>query len=164
MARTFRTSLPAPLMRFLATQRWIIVGATDTAGRVWASPVVGAPGFVRAADETTVRIDALPVTSDPLRNLADRPAGQPAGLLAIDLGRRNRARINGTLRHDACGVVMSDERAHPNCMKYIQRREGAASGGIFFFDPDGIRLEIFTPTGADVAPAPSGTAPTCGSF
>lgn len=74
MARTFRTSLPAPLMRFLATQRWIIVGATDTAGRVWASPVVGAPGFVRAADETTVRIDALPVTSDPLRNLADRPA------------------------------------------------------------------------------------------
>lgn len=54
---------------------------------------------------------------------------------------------------------MSVERAYPNCMKYIQRREGAASGGIFFFDPDGIRLEIFTPTGADVAPAPSGTAP-----
>lgn len=43
MARTFRTSLPAPLVRFLATQRWIIVGATDTAGRVSASPVVGAP-------------------------------------------------------------------------------------------------------------------------
>jgi hypothetical protein len=149
-------------MRFLATQRWIIVGATDTAGRVWASPVVGAPGFVRAADETTVRIDALPVTSDPLQNLVGRPAGQPAGLSAIDLGRRNRARINGTLHHDACGLVMSVERAYLNCMKYIQRREGAASGGIFFFDPDGIRLEIFTPTGADVAP--SGTAPTCGFF
>lgn len=128
MARTFRTSLPAPLMRFLATQRWIIVGATDTAGRVWASPVVGAPGFVRAADETTVRIDALPVTSDPLRNLAGRPTGQPAGLLAIDLGRRNRARINGTLRHDAGGVVMSVERAYPNCMKYIQRRENLGIG------------------------------------
>ncbi|MFJ5995167.1 hypothetical protein [Streptomyces sp. NPDC092370] len=151
-------------MRFLATQRWIIVGATDTAGRVWASPVVGAPGFVRAADETTVRIDALPCDQ---RSLAEpgRPAGgKRAGLLAIDLGRRNRARINGALRHDAGGVVMSVERAYPNCMKYIQRRERAASGGIFFFDPDGIRLEIFTPTGADVAPAPSGTAPTCGFF
>jgi len=51
MARTYRTSLPAPLVRFLAAQRWIIVGVTDTAGRVWASPVVGAPGFVCAADE-----------------------------------------------------------------------------------------------------------------
>jgi lactoylglutathione lyase len=42
--------------------------------------------------------------------------------------------------------------------------EGAPSGGIFFLDPDGTRLEIYAPAGADGEPAPSGSAPTCGFF
>ncbi len=46
----------------------------------------------------------------------------------------------------------------------VPHREGATSGGIFFADPDGIRLEIYTAAGADTAPAPSGAAPTCGFF
>ena len=40
----------------------------------------------------------------------------------------------------------------------------APSGGIFFTDPDGIRLEVYAPSGALDAPAPSGPAPTCGFF
>ncbi|GAA2891770.1 VOC family protein [Streptosporangium fragile] len=56
--------------------------------------------------------------------------------------------IGATLHHD--GVV-----AH---------REGASSGGVFFEDPDGIRLEIYAPTGAGTSPAPGGAAPTCGFF
>ncbi|MEV0091577.1 VOC family protein [Streptomyces sp. NPDC050738] len=46
----------------------------------------------------------------------------------------------------------------------VAHREGGASGGIFFRDPDGTRLEIYAPTGAEEAPAPSATAPTCGFF
>lgn len=46
----------------------------------------------------------------------------------------------------------------------VAHAEGAASGGIFFTDPDGIRLEIFAGTGAEGAPAPDGEAPTCGFF
>jgi catechol-2,3-dioxygenase len=46
----------------------------------------------------------------------------------------------------------------------VSHSEGAASGGIFFTDPDGIRLEIYAPTGAEDAPAPTGSAPTCGFF
>ena len=46
----------------------------------------------------------------------------------------------------------------------VSHKEGAASGGIFFRDPDGIRLEIYAPLGADQAPAPSGGAPSCGFF
>ena len=45
----------------------------------------------------------------------------------------------------------------------VAHREGASSGGIFFEDPDGIRLEIFTGAGAS-GTAPSGDAPTCGFF
>ena len=45
----------------------------------------------------------------------------------------------------------------------VPHREGASSGGLFFEDPDGIRLEVFT--GAHVhGKAPAGTAPTCGFF
>ncbi|BDT90055.1 hypothetical protein IFM12275_00310 [Nocardia sputorum] len=46
----------------------------------------------------------------------------------------------------------------------VAHGEGVASGGIFFSDPDGIRLEVYTPSGAETAPAPSGAAPTCGFF
>ncbi|MGW7262947.1 VOC family protein [Streptomyces sp. NPDC054842] len=46
----------------------------------------------------------------------------------------------------------------------VAHGEGAASGGIFFHDPDGIRLEICAPHGAEDAPVPSSSAPTCGFF
>lgn len=46
----------------------------------------------------------------------------------------------------------------------VAHGEGVASGGIFFTDPDGIRLEVYAPTGAETAPAPTGAAPSCGFF
>ncbi|GHD98995.1 VOC family protein [Streptomyces alanosinicus] len=46
----------------------------------------------------------------------------------------------------------------------VAHREGGTSGGIFFHDPDGIRLEISAPLGPDGAPAPHVDAPTCGFF
>ncbi|AQZ69831.1 unnamed protein product [[Actinomadura] parvosata subsp. kistnae] len=46
----------------------------------------------------------------------------------------------------------------------VPHGEGASSGGVFFEDPDGIRLEIFAPDGAGDRPAPTTGAPTCGFF
>ena len=46
----------------------------------------------------------------------------------------------------------------------VPHAEGAESGGIFFKDPDGIRLEIYSLTGAGDRPAPVAGAPTCGFF
>ncbi|HEV2914848.1 MAG TPA: VOC family protein [Pyrinomonadaceae bacterium] len=46
----------------------------------------------------------------------------------------------------------------------VSHAEGADSGGIFFEDPDGIRLEIFTPRGAKGLTAPAGESPSCGFF
>ncbi|MCF6388851.1 VOC family protein [Mycobacterium sp. MBM] len=46
----------------------------------------------------------------------------------------------------------------------VAHGEGAASGGIFFTDPDGIRLEVYAPSGAEAEPAPNGESPTCGFF
>jgi lactoylglutathione lyase len=42
--------------------------------------------------------------------------------------------------------------------------EGANSGGIFFEDPDGIRLEIFTTEGLEKYSAPESGASACGFF
>jgi catechol 2,3-dioxygenase-like lactoylglutathione lyase family enzyme len=46
----------------------------------------------------------------------------------------------------------------------VRHADGASSGGLFFEDPDGIRLEIFTGSGMDDVTAPYGAAPTCGFF
>lgn len=46
----------------------------------------------------------------------------------------------------------------------VAHGEGSGSGGIFFHDPDGTRLEIYAPSGAEGAPAPTAAAPTCGFF
>jgi lactoylglutathione lyase len=46
----------------------------------------------------------------------------------------------------------------------VPHAEGAQSGGLFFEDPDGIRLEIYAPTGAGDHAAPTPGAPSCGFF
>ena len=46
----------------------------------------------------------------------------------------------------------------------VPHAEGAQSGGLFFEDPDGIRLEIFAAEGAGSTPAPVHDGPTCGFF
>ncbi|MFC1413260.1 VOC family protein [Streptacidiphilus sp. N1-12] len=47
----------------------------------------------------------------------------------------------------------------------VPHGEGRDSGGVFFSDPDGTRLEVFTGSGvADEGKAPFSDAPTCGFF
>jgi lactoylglutathione lyase len=46
----------------------------------------------------------------------------------------------------------------------VRHQEGGDTAGVFFSDPDGIRLEIYAPVGAGSAPAPAESAPACGFF
>ncbi|MER5639604.1 VOC family protein [Kitasatospora sp. NPDC002227] len=46
----------------------------------------------------------------------------------------------------------------------VPHREGSPSGGIFFTDPDGTRLEIYTAHALTEAVAAPSDAPTCGFF
>jgi catechol 2,3-dioxygenase-like lactoylglutathione lyase family enzyme len=48
--------------------------------------------------------------------------------------------------------------------KVVPHSENFASGGIFFLDPDGTRLEVCAPAGVPSANAVSGAAPSCGFF
>ncbi|WP_031070516.1 VOC family protein [Streptomyces sp. NRRL S-118] len=90
---------------------------------------------------------------------ADAPyAPARAGLhhLAFEVDSIDRVR-DAEARLTAHGV----DFAHDGV---VAHREGAGSGGIFFHDPDGTRLEIYAPSGAEGAPAPYADAPTCGFF
>jgi uncharacterized protein len=128
MARTMKADVPGPLARFLPTQRWIVIGGTDSDGRVWASVVTGEPGFVHAVDSATVHIAGHPAPRDPLSAIGVDSASVPVGMLAIDFARRLRARINGRLRRDGEGLEIEVEQAYANCMKYIQRRQVSDTG------------------------------------
>lgn len=46
----------------------------------------------------------------------------------------------------------------------VPHGEGMSSGGIFFEDPDGTRLEIYSPTGVGHHAVPTPGAPSCGFF
>jgi lactoylglutathione lyase len=103
----------------------------------------GGDGFAFLGNDGRAVITLWTAGADALHHLAfevptaDEAAGAEARVLEL----------GGRMHHD--GVV--------------PHREGAASGGIFFTDPDGIRLEIYTPDGV-TGEAPHGDAPTCGFF
>ncbi|MGW4436840.1 pyridoxamine 5'-phosphate oxidase family protein [Streptomyces sp. NPDC004596] len=108
---------------FLELQPLLVVGAADPAtGRVWASPVTGAPGFVRATGPRRMSVTGGPPPADPLAAALTAP-GTPVGTIALDPRTRRRMRLNGRLRPTPRGFAVAAEQVFANCPKYIQRRE-----------------------------------------
>ena len=68
---------------------------------------------------------------------------------------------------DAVQAAEARLRARGQTPRYdgvVPHREGADSAALFFTDPDGIRLEIYSPAGAAGLAAPVAGAPSCGFF
>ena len=66
-------------------------------------------------------------------------------------------------------VEQAEQRLKALSVKFVYEGlvphgEGASSGGIYFEDPDGTRLEIYTPSGVANSHAPVSDAPSCGFF
>ncbi|GAA4772884.1 pyridoxamine 5'-phosphate oxidase family protein [Actinomycetospora chlora] len=117
--------LTAGVGRFLAERTFAAISARDADGRLWTSPLSGAPGFLRAVDATTLAVNATPPAGDPLHAL---PAGQPLGMLAIEFARRRRVRVNGTLTDvTKDGLTVAVEQAYGNCPRFIHPRDLAPS-------------------------------------
>jgi len=105
---------------FLADRTFAVLAARDPAGRLWASPLTGTPGFLAVTSPTTLRVRAVIPGADPLHGLAP---GQRAGLIAIEFATRRRVRLNGTLAAAGDGQLLVDvEQAYGNCPQYIQQR------------------------------------------
>lgn len=119
--------ITADFARFLADQFLLVAACAAPDGRVWASVLLGPPGFARGVDGSTVVLGTLPVAGDPLADALDAAgdAGVPVGLLALEAATRTRVRVNGRLRRADDGLVLAVEEAFGNCPKHITRRRAA---------------------------------------
>jgi hypothetical protein len=112
------------LAAFLAARTFAVLAARDPDGRLWASPLTGPAGFLTATSPATLRISAAIPAADPLHGL---PAGQQAGLIAVEFATRRRLRVNGTITQAGDGSLTIDaDQAFGNCPRYIRQRTLAA--------------------------------------
>src|SRR5262249_30082075 len=121
LGRGISKAIPAGAEPFLEAQRLAVLAGVDRAGRVWASPVIGPPGFITARGRHTLRLAARLADPDPLR--AGLAPGRPLGVLVLDPERRRRLRINGrTAEATPSAIELRIEEVFGNCPKYIQAR------------------------------------------
>ena len=100
---------------------FIVLGAVDPDGEVWATLRAGSPGFLTSPDPK--------ILSFRLNRDVDDPAdigmndGDSIGVLGIDLSTRRRNRLNGIIRRsDAESFSLEVIQSFGNCPRYIQHR------------------------------------------
>lgn len=120
--RVLRDHMPEQHQRFYEQLPFMLAGSVDTAGRPWATVLVGQPGFVRAADARHLDFATAPIPGDPAT--AGMTVGAPLGLLGIELHTRRRNRVNGELlAAGPQGLRLRVQQTTGNCPQYIQGRE-----------------------------------------
>ncbi|GAB0108248.1 pyridoxamine 5'-phosphate oxidase family protein [Nocardia sp. JMUB6875] len=120
VGRMIRPDIPAAAAEFLTEQPMIVVAAADGDGRMWATQLVGAPGFVHASGVRAIEIDAVPAVGDPLAE--SLRGARHVGMIALQPQSRRRMRVNGVIAPTAGGLRIETEQVYSNCPKYISRR------------------------------------------
>jgi predicted pyridoxine 5'-phosphate oxidase superfamily flavin-nucleotide-binding protein len=114
--------MPWQHREFFALLPFVALAAVDDQGRPSATLLAASAGFVTSPDDTTLRINALPASGDPVAQLL--AVGSQVGLLGIELPTRRRNRANGVVTAiDANGFTLHVRQSFGNCPKYIQARE-----------------------------------------
>jgi len=118
-----RDFMPDEHREFFEDLPFLALGSAGPSGVLWASLLIGEPGFVRAPTPRSLLILAAPLPRDPLAS--NLLAGAPLGLLGIELVTRRRNRANGRVARVANGgFELSVEQSFGNCKQYIQSRAG----------------------------------------
>jgi predicted pyridoxine 5'-phosphate oxidase superfamily flavin-nucleotide-binding protein len=115
-----KDSIPPIAATFLATHGFCVVAGSDPSDRIWTSMLCGPAGFLGADDERTMRVDARPLTTDPLHHLLT--SGGDVGTIVMD--SRRRMRVNGVLAPTTTGFSVHTEQVFSNCGRYISDRQG----------------------------------------
>ena len=107
---------------FLAASNFSVVTSVDAAtGNVWVTPLFGKSRDLNAVSENFILIShsCIPV-GDILKQCQP---GTPLSLLAIDLDKRQRHRINGVAtapsEYAATNLAFAVNEYSPNCPKYM---------------------------------------------
>ncbi|MPZ59181.1 MAG: 2Fe-2S iron-sulfur cluster binding domain-containing protein [Rhizobiales bacterium] len=119
--KVIRAFMPDQHREFFAELPFVILGSLDTAGRPWASILVGQPGFVSSPDPRRLTIAARPIAGDPLG--ANLRGGVAVAVLGIQPETRRRNRMNGRVTETGEGsVTIAVDQSFGNCPQYIQAR------------------------------------------
>ncbi|BBP64697.1 hypothetical protein PHLH5_22380 [Pseudomonas sp. Cab53] len=119
-----RTWMPDQHREFYAQLPFVVLGAVDRQGDVWATLRAGRPGFMNSPDPQTLHINVQPQADDPAQEGLGE--GDAIGMLGIELHTRRRNRMNGVVRRQLeQGLEISVRQAYGNCPRYINLREYA---------------------------------------
>ncbi|KQV87193.1 pyridoxamine 5'-phosphate oxidase [Massilia sp. Root351] len=124
--KVVRGFMPDQHREFFAQLPFVVLGAVDPAGDVWATLRAGCPGFLHSPDPLRLQA-ALP--REPLDPAdAGMEHGNAVGLLGIELHTRRRNRMNGVLRRSGdAAFEIGVQQSFGNCPQYIQLRDYAFS-------------------------------------
>ena len=119
-----RAWMPDQHREFYAQLPFVVLGAVDQQGDVWATIRTGQPGFMTSPTPETLHIDLQSQPNDPAQ--AGMKQGEAIGMLGIELHTRRRNRMNGTVRQQRDdGIEISVTQAYGNCPRYINLRQFA---------------------------------------
>ncbi|MBL4637383.1 MAG: pyridoxamine 5'-phosphate oxidase family protein, partial [Kofleriaceae bacterium] len=119
--KVIRDSIPEQHRAFYAQLPFATVGHVDSAGRPWASLLVGRPGFLSTPDARSMHFAVCPVAGDPLATSLS--PGLQLGFLGMDPATRRRNRLTGRVTSvDPDGFSLEVDQAFGNCPQYIQTR------------------------------------------
>lgn len=124
-----RTWMPDQHREFYAQLPFVILGAVDQQGDVWATIRTGEPGFMNSPTPPILHINLQAQPNDP----ADEglQPGNAIGMLGMELHTRRRNRMNGNvLRKLDDGIEIGVTQAYGNCPRYINLRQYGFVDGV----------------------------------
>ena len=96
LGQTIQDHIPPDAQHFLQQLPFVVLGAEDEHSEVWATHLVGKPGFFRADGDRTVVIDGGILPGDPLAKTLGI-VGWPVGMIGVEPSSRRRVRVNGRI-------------------------------------------------------------------
>jgi predicted pyridoxine 5'-phosphate oxidase superfamily flavin-nucleotide-binding protein len=120
--RILRSTLSEQHRNFYPRLPFVVLGAVDPGGAVWATLRAGQPGFLSSPDTTRLHVVTERDPGDPAETGLGN--GDAAALLGIELHTRRRNRLNGKVaRNDDHSFDVVVGQAYGNCPQYIQLRD-----------------------------------------
>jgi len=119
--KIIRGQMPDQHRTFFEQLPFIVLGSRDVSGQPWATLLDGAPGFIKSPSPVELTLAATFSHGDPAAEGV--AAGQPVGLLGIELHTRRRNRMNGRISaRGPGGFSIAVDQSFGNCPQYIQGR------------------------------------------
>ncbi|NNU45934.1 flavin-nucleotide-binding protein [Rhizobium sp. WYCCWR 11279] len=125
-----RKAMPEQHRAFFPMLPFVVLGAVDAKGDVWATVRAGHPGFLASPEPEILEVHLPRDTADPAD--AGMEDGGAIAMLGIQLETRRRNRLNGVIHRTEAGAFqVRVGQSFGNCPQYIQPRSSA-----FVRDPD----------------------------